>query len=72
MIFDIVEHVIMEWTMPNESRICKICRRVFILKKGRRVLLSSLPLSSIRQKRIAGPEKLNREDYGVDSTGFFF
>ena len=23
MIFDIVEYIIMEWTMPNERRICK-------------------------------------------------
>ncbi len=33
MIFDIVEYIIMEWTMPNESRICRICRRVLISKK---------------------------------------
>ena len=33
MIFDIVEYIIMEWTMPNESRICRTCRRVLILKK---------------------------------------
>jgi hypothetical protein len=23
MIFDIVAHIVMEWTMPNESRICR-------------------------------------------------
>jgi hypothetical protein len=50
VIFDIVEYIIMEWKMPNESR---ICRRVLILKK-RRVLLASLPQSSIGQKRIDG------------------
>ena len=33
MIFDIVEYIIMKWTMPNECRICRICRRVLILKK---------------------------------------
>ena len=54
MIFDIVEYIIMEWTMPNESRICRTCRRVLILKKSRRVLLDSLPRSSIRQERIVG------------------
>ncbi len=53
MIFDIVEYFIMEWTIPNESRICRICRRV-ILQKKRRVLLASLLQSSIGQKRIAG------------------
>jgi hypothetical protein len=26
MIFDIVENIIVEWTMPSESRICRICR----------------------------------------------
>jgi hypothetical protein len=54
VIFDIVEYVVMEWTMPNESRICRICRRVLILKRRSRVLLASLPQSSIGQKRIAG------------------
>jgi hypothetical protein len=53
VILDIVEYIILGWTMPNESRICRICRRVLILKKGR-VLLASLSLSSIIQKRIAG------------------
>ena len=33
VIFDIVGYIIMEWTMPNESRICRICRRVLILNK---------------------------------------
>ena len=27
VIFDIVEYITMEWTMPKESRICRICRR---------------------------------------------
>jgi len=44
VIFDIVEYIIMQWTMPNRSRICK----------KRRVLLTSLPRSSIGQKRITG------------------
>jgi hypothetical protein len=36
VIFDMQEYIIMEWTMPNESRICRrskivrICRRVRI------------------------------------------
>jgi hypothetical protein len=35
VIFDIVEYIIMEWTMPNESRTCRIScgRRVLIQKK---------------------------------------
>jgi hypothetical protein len=70
VIFDIVEYILMEWTIPNESRICRICMRVLIclsnLKERRRMLLASLPQSSIGQKRSAGITKLNREDYGVD------
>ncbi len=59
MIFDIVEYIIMEWTMPNESRICRICRVFFRIstaypKQRRRMLLASLPQSSIGQKRMAG------------------
>jgi hypothetical protein len=60
VIFDIFT---MEWTMPNESRTYRICTRLF---KRRRVFLTSLPLSSIGQKRIVGL-KVNREDYGVDN-----
>jgi hypothetical protein len=37
VIFDIVEYIIMEWTMPNEMS--RICRRVLILKKRRRMCL---------------------------------
>ncbi len=66
MIFDIVEYIIMEWTMSNASRTCRTLRRLLILKQTRRVLLASLPQSSIGQKRIAGLKKLNREDYEVD------
>ncbi len=50
MNFDIVEYIIMDWTMPNESR---ICRTVLILNKRRRDLLATLQ-SSIGQKRIPG------------------
>ena len=66
MIFDIVEYIITEWTMSYESRICRICRRALILKKRRRLLLASLPQSSIIQKRIARIKKLIREDYMID------
>jgi hypothetical protein len=69
VIFDIVEYIIMEWTMPNESRLCRICRRVLILKKRRIVLLASLPQSSTGQKRVAGLK--NREDYGVEKFWVF-
>jgi hypothetical protein len=73
VIFDIVEYIIMEWTMLNESRICRICRRVPILKKRRRVLLTILPHSSTGQKRIARlkKKKLSMEG-GRQVLGLFF
>jgi hypothetical protein len=43
-----------------------------MLTKSRRVLLTSLPQSSIGQKRIAGLKKLNRQDYRVGKYFFFF
>ena len=43
-----------------------------ITEKKRRVLLAGLPRWSVGQKRIAGPEKLNREDYEVDKIWYFF
>jgi hypothetical protein len=52
VIFDIVEYITMEWTMPNQSRICRLSRRILILQTRRRVLLASLSQSSIGQKRI--------------------
>jgi hypothetical protein len=51
--------------MPNESHICRICRRVLFLKKSRRVLLTNLPRSSMVQERIDGLKNVNREDYRV-------
>ncbi len=67
MIFDIVQYIIMEWTMPNESQICRICMRVLILKKKRRrVLLASLPQVKYKSETYCWTQKLNREDYGVD------
>ncbi len=56
MIFDIAEYIMMEFTMPNKSLKSNMqdMQEVLILKKRRRVLLVSLPQSSISQKRIAG------------------
>ncbi len=36
MIFDIVEYIILEWTMPNERRICRIWRRSAYPKKKKK------------------------------------
>ncbi len=57
MIFDIVENVIMEWTMPNDNvenpNIQDIKEGVYPEEEKKRiVLLTSLPQSSIGQKRI--------------------
>ena len=58
MIFDIVENIIKE---------CRICRSVLILKNTRKVLLASLPQSSIDlQEAYCWTKKLNTEDDGVD------
>jgi hypothetical protein len=57
VIFDIVENVIMEWTMPNDNvenpNIQDIKEGVYPEEEKKRiVLLTSLPQSSIGQKRI--------------------
>jgi len=36
VIFDIVDYIIMEWTMPNESQMCRICRRGAYPKKKKK------------------------------------
>ena len=64
MIFDIVEYIIMEWTMPNESRICRICRRVLILKKKKSVA-GQVATVKYRSETYCWTQKLNRQDYGV-------
>ncbi len=67
VIFDIVEHILMEWTMPKEAEYAGYAGGVLILKKRRRVMLASLPQSSIGQSETyCWTQKLNREDYGVD------
>ena len=65
MIFDIVVCIIMEWTMPNNSQICRICWRVLILKNKKSV---AGQFSSVkhRSETYCWMQKLNREDCGVD------
>jgi len=52
VIFDIVEYIRIEWTMPNESRICR--RGAYPKKKKKNVV-----------GQFAVKQKLNKEDYGV-------
>jgi hypothetical protein len=52
----------MEWTMPNESR---ICRRLLILKKKKSVA-GQFAAVMYRSETCCWTEKLNREDYGED------
>ncbi len=70
MVFDIVEYIIMEWTMPNISRICRrvcrICRRVLILKKQKKSVAGQFAAVKYRSETYCWTEKLNRQDYGVD------
>ncbi len=67
MIFDIVEYIIMEWTMPNESRICRICRRLLILKKKKMSVAGWFVAVKYRSETYCWTPKLNIEDYGVDN-----
>jgi hypothetical protein len=84
VIFDIVEYIIMEWTMPNRSQICRIfkiiCRTLFWIS----TLFCAYPIK--KEKSVADlfsavehnsetycwTQKLNRQasDYGVTSTFF--
>ncbi len=64
MLFDIVEYVIMEWTMPNESRICRICRRVLILKK--KSVAGQFAAVKYKSETYCCTKNLNRDDDGVD------
>ena len=64
MIFDIVEYIIMQCTMPNESRICSICKRVLVKKK--KSLASQFAAVKYRSEKYCWTKKLNRKDYGVD------
>ena len=65
MIFDFVQYIIMEWTMPNESRICRICRRVLIINKKKSVA-GQFAAVKYTSETYCWTRKLNREDYGVD------
>ena len=74
MIFDIVKNLIMEWTMPNESRICRICRGVLIQKKKNKSVAGQFAAVKYRsetyqcwtQNVSVLDSKLNRKGYGVD------
>ncbi len=67
MIFDILEYIIIEWTMPNESR---VCRTVLILEKRRRVLLASLQPSVGQKRRLDTKTKQGRLRGRVDKYCF--
>eukprot|EP00001_Collodictyon_triciliatum_P036382 06562_1 len=68
VISDIVEYIIMEWTMPNESRKCRICRRVLILKKKQKSVAGQFAAVKYRSETYCWTQKLNREDYGLLGT----
>jgi hypothetical protein len=70
VIFDNVEYIIMEWTMPNEKRISRMCRRV--LPKKRRTVVDQFAVVKYRSETNFWTQKLNREYYGVDRYFFAF
>ncbi len=67
VIFDIVEYILMEWTMPNESRICTICRRMLNVKKEEECRLSVCH-SQVQVRNVWWTQKLDRQVLGI----FFF
>ncbi len=71
MIFDIVEYIIMEWTMSNENRICRLHRMVLIQKKKKSVA-GQFAEVHYGSETCCWTKKLNREDYGVDKYWVFF
>ena len=52
--------------MPNRSRICRICRRVLILKQKKKSVADQFAAVKYRSETYCWTQKLNREDYGVD------
>jgi hypothetical protein len=72
VIFDIAEYIIMEWTMPNESRICRICRRGTYPKKKKKSVAGQFAAVKYRSETYGWTQKLNREDYGVHKYWVIF
>ena len=75
MIFDIVEYIIMEWTMPNESRMCRICvnmqERAYS-KKMKKSVAGQFAAVKYRSETYCWTQKQNREDCWVDKYWVFF
>jgi ABC-type multidrug transport system ATPase subunit len=57
--------MIMEWPMPNESQIFRMCRRVLILKKTKKIFAGQFVSAKYRLETYCWTQKLNREDYEV-------
>ena len=66
MIFDIVDYIITEWTMPNESQMCRICRRGAYPKKKKKSVAGQFAAVKCRSETYYWTQKLKREDDGVD------
>jgi hypothetical protein len=68
VIFDIVEYNIIEGTMPNESRICRIWRRGAYPKKKKKSVGGQFAAVKYTMRQDSGTycwtKKLNREAYG--------
>ena len=64
MIFDIVEYIMMEWTMPNGSRICRISAYPI---KNKKSVAGQFAAVKYKSEKYCWTQNLNREasDYGV-------
>jgi hypothetical protein len=67
VIFDIVEYIIMEWTIPNESRICRMCRRGAYPKKKKSVA-GQFAAVKYRSETYCWTQKLNRENFVLSGS----
>ncbi len=71
MIFDIVEYIIMEWTTLNESRITiqdiQDTQEGAYPKKKKKSVTGQFVVVKYRSVTYSWTQKLNKEDYGVDT-----
>ena len=75
MIFDIVEYIIMEWTLPNASvgkpNMQDMQEGAYPEEKKKSVA-GQFAAVKYRSETYCWTQKLNREDYGVDKYWVLF
>ena len=69
MIFDIVEYILMEWTMPNAVSVGKSnmqdMQEGAYPKKKKKSVAGQFAAVKYRSETYCWTQKLNREDYGA-------